>query len=98
MTLTVVGFKIVYLVTTTAAGWAEAAQWLIPFGIMEVQTLTLLFTLMMTAVRLHPDGLRHPTTANYLIMIAIAAPILNALGVEPIVSHFFVFYYGVLAT
>ncbi len=97
VTLTGVGFKIVYLVTTTAAGWAEAAQWLIPFGIMEVQTLTLLFTLMMTAVVCILMGCGIPTTANYLIMIAIAAPILNALGVEPIVSHFFVFYYGVLA-
>ncbi len=38
-----------------------------------------------------------PTTANYLIMIAVAAPILGLLGVQPLVAHFFVFYYGVLA-
>jgi len=38
-----------------------------------------------------------PTTANYLIMVAVAAPILALLGVEPIVAHFFVFYYGILA-
>ncbi|MGB3553269.1 MAG: TRAP transporter permease [Jannaschia sp.] len=97
VTLTGVGFKIVYLVTSTAGGWAENVQHLIPFGVMTVETLTLLFTLMMTAVVCILMGCGIPTTANYLIMIAIAAPILNSLGVEPIVSHFFVFYYGVLA-
>ena len=38
-----------------------------------------------------------PTTANYLIMVTIAAPALAVLGVPQLVSHFFVFYYGVLA-
>ena len=38
-----------------------------------------------------------PTTATYIILVAVAAPALAQLGVEPIVSHFFVFYYGVLA-
>jgi TRAP-type uncharacterized transport system fused permease subunit len=30
-------------------------------------------------------------------MVTVAAPTLVQLGVEPIVAHFFVFYYGVLA-
>jgi TRAP-type uncharacterized transport system fused permease subunit len=38
-----------------------------------------------------------PTTACYIIMVTIAQPALGKLGVEPIVSHFFVFYYGLLA-
>ena len=38
-----------------------------------------------------------PTTANYIIMVTVAAPTLVLLGVQPIVAHFFVFYYGVLA-
>ena len=97
VTLTGVGFKIVFLVTSTAGGWAETVAPWIPFGAMDVGTLTLLFTLMMTAVVCILMGCGIPTTANYLIMIAIAAPILGALGVQPIVAHFFVFYYGVLA-
>jgi TRAP-type uncharacterized transport system fused permease subunit len=51
----------------------------------------------MTAVVCVLMGCGIPTTANYLIMIAVAAPILGLLGVQPIVAHFFVFYYGVLA-
>ncbi|MEM7709928.1 MAG: TRAP transporter permease [Pseudomonadota bacterium] len=96
VTLTGVGFKIVYLVTQTAGQWAEALAPFIPF-LTDTAGLTLLLTLIMTAVVCVLMGCGIPTTANYLIMIAIAAPILGALGIEPIVAHFFVFYYGVLA-
>jgi TRAP-type uncharacterized transport system fused permease subunit len=59
--------------------------------------LTLLFTLIMTAVVCLLLGCGVPTTANYIIMVTIAQPALAKLGIAPIVSHFFVFYYGVLA-
>ncbi|CUH37978.1 Neu5Ac permease [Jannaschia seosinensis] len=100
VTLTGVGFKIAYMVTSVAAGWAQdlSAWWaFLPFEIMTVESLTLLFTLIMTAVVCVLMGCGIPTTANYLIMIAVAAPILSLLGVQPLVAHFFVFYYGVLA-
>ncbi|PYE81397.1 TRAP transporter permease [Pseudoroseicyclus aestuarii] len=100
VTLTGIGFKIAYLVTSVAAGWAAGVyDWLsfLPFEIMSVESLTLLFTLIMTAVVCVLMGCGIPTTANYLIMIAVAAPILGLLGVQPLVAHFFVFYYGVLA-
>lgn len=97
VTLTGVGFKIAYMVTSVAAGWAESVTAFMPFEIMSIESLTLLFTLIMTALVCVLMGCGIPTTANYLIMIAVAAPILGLLGVEPIVAHFFVFYYGVLA-
>ena len=100
VTLTGVGFKIAYMVTSVAAGWAETVSvWLavLPFTVMGPESLTLLFTLIMTAIVCVLMGCGIPTTANYLIMIAVAAPILGLLGVEPLVAHFFVFYYGVLA-
>jgi TRAP-type uncharacterized transport system fused permease subunit len=53
--------------------------------------------LLMTGVVCILMGAGIPTTANYLIMVTVAAPTLVQLGVEPIVAHFFVFYYGVLA-
>ncbi|QDY70950.1 TRAP transporter permease [Qingshengfaniella alkalisoli] len=100
VTLTGVGFKIAYMVTSVAAVWAtNVHEWLafLPFEVMTISTLTLLFTLIMTALVCVLMGCGIPTTANYLIMIAVAAPILGLLGVQPIVAHFFVFYYGVLA-
>src|SRR5690606_23521803 len=33
----------------------------------------------------------------YIIMVAVAAPVLGMMNVEPMVAHFFVFYFGVLA-
>jgi TRAP transporter 4TM/12TM fusion protein len=100
VTLTGVGFKIAYMVTSVAADWAESTSALLaflPFQVMSIEALTLLFTLIMTAVVCILMGCGIPTTANYLIMIAVAAPILGLLGVQPLVAHFFVFYYGVLA-
>ncbi|KXF75525.1 C4-dicarboxylate ABC transporter permease [Paramesorhizobium deserti] len=97
VTLTGVGFKISYIVTSTAAqlaGWFEA---FIPAALVGPQALTLLFTLIMTGIVCILMGCGIPTTANYIIMATIAAPTLGLLGVEQIVAHFFVFYYGVLA-
>ena len=69
----------------------------LPAMLASPQTLTLLFTLIMTGIVCILMGCGIPTTANYIIMVTIAAPALGLLGVEPIVAHFFVFYYGVLA-
>ncbi len=100
VTLTGVGFKIAYMVTSIAQGWAVSAHDLLtvlPFELMSVPALTLLFTLILTAVVCILMGCGIPTTANYIIMVAVAAPILGLLGVQPLVAHYFVFYYGVLA-
>jgi TRAP-type uncharacterized transport system fused permease subunit len=51
----------------------------------------------MTAIVCILLGCGVPTTPTYIIMVTIAAPALAMMGVAPLVSHFFVFYYGVLA-
>ncbi|TBW38639.1 TRAP transporter permease [Siculibacillus lacustris] len=97
VTLTGVGFKISFIVTSAALDYAQmVASWL-PAAIMTTQTLTLMFTLILTAIVCVIMGCGIPTTATYIIMVTVAAPALGLLGVEPIVAHFFVFYYGVLA-
>ena len=63
----------------------------------DAKAMTLFFTLVMTAIVCLLLGCGMPTTANYIIMVTIAAPALAMLGVPPLVAHFFVFYYGVLA-
>jgi len=97
VTLTGVGFKISFIVTSTAADMATWVGAFLPAGWTAPQTLTLLFTLIMTGIVCILMGCGIPTTANYIIMATIAAPTLGLLGVAPIVAHFFVFYYGVLA-
>lgn len=97
VTLTGVSFKVAFMVTSTASGWAAAIAPFIPLDLMGTAALTLLMTLILTGVVCIVMGTGVPTTANYLIMVTVAAPILALLGVEPIVAHFFVFYYGILA-
>lgn len=97
VTLTGVGFKISFIVTSTAAEMANWVGTFTPAFLFGPQTLTLLFSLIMTGIVCILMGCGIPTTANYIIMATIAAPTLGMLGVEPIVAHFFVFYYGVLA-
>ncbi|PTV97535.1 TRAP transporter 4TM/12TM fusion protein [Rhodobacter aestuarii] len=100
VTLTGVGFKIAYMVTSIAQGWAVSLHdtlAFLPFEVMTVAGLTLLFTLILTAIVCILMGCGIPTTANYIIMVAVAAPILGMLGVQQMVAHYFVFYYGVLA-
>jgi TRAP transporter 4TM/12TM fusion protein len=97
VTLTGVGFKVSYIVTSAADWLASGVGAILPTSIISASTLSLLFTLMMTGVVCILMGCGIPTTANYIIMVTIAAPTLVMLNVEPIVAHFFVFYYGLLA-
>jgi TRAP transporter 4TM/12TM fusion protein len=97
VTLTGVGFKISFIVTSAAQTMANAAIAFLPTGWADAKTLTLLAALFMTALVCVLMGCGIPTTANYIIMVTVAAPTLVLLGVQPLVAHFFVFYYGVLA-
>jgi TRAP transporter 4TM/12TM fusion protein len=97
VTLTGVGFKISFIITGAATTIANGLSMVVPAYLMAFQSLTLLAALVMTAAVCILMGAGIPTTANYIIMVTVAAPTLVQLGVEPLVAHFFVFYYGVLA-
>ncbi|SAH86005.1 TRAP transporter%2C 4TM/12TM fusion protein [Bordetella ansorpii] len=97
VTLTGVGFKISFIVISTAQWLASGASAVIPEALASTQTLTLAAALCMTGLVCILMGCGVPTTANYLIMVTVAAPTLVQLGVQPIAAHFFVFYFGILA-
>jgi len=97
VTLTGVGFKLSYIVTSAAHTLATGALAFLPTDWADVKTLTLIAALIMTGLVCILMGCGVPTTANYIIMVTVAAPTLVLLGVQPLVAHFFVFYYGVLA-
>ncbi len=42
-------------------------------------------------------GMGMPTTAAYAVAASVVAPGLVQLGIEPLVAHFFVFYYAVIS-
>jgi len=97
VTLTGVGFKLSTIITGAAGDISALLGGFVPATIFGAKAMTLFFTLVMTAIVCILLGCGIPTTANYLIMVTIAAPALAVLGVPQLVSHFFVFYYGVLA-
>ncbi len=97
VTLTGVGFKVSYIVNAAAGSMADFFTTVLPAWLIGKQALMLLCALFMTGFVCILMGCGIPTTANYIIMVTVAAPALVQMGVEPIVAHFFVFYYGVLA-
>jgi TRAP transporter 4TM/12TM fusion protein len=97
VTLTGVGFKISWIITSLADQWARAFTATLPFLGFEIKGATLFFTLVLTGIVCILLGCGVPTTANYIIMVTVAAPALGMLGVAPLTAHFFVFYYGILA-
>jgi len=43
-------------------------------------------------------GMEVPTTAAYVICVSVAGPALQELGIEPLISHLFVFWFALLST
>ena len=96
-TLTGMGFKFSAFVidlSGVAAQWVDGFD---VFGWFELKQVTILFGLLFTALACIIMGSGVPTTPTYIILASIVAPALAQLGVPQLASHFFVFYYGVLA-
>ncbi|WP_428541792.1 TRAP transporter permease [Profundibacter sp.] len=97
VTLTGVGFRLGYVVVQTATDIGQSVSTIYPFSYFEVGQWALFVSLVLIAFSCIIMGAGIPTTATYIILVAVAAPALAVLQVQPLVSHFFVFYYGVLA-
>lgn len=65
--------------------------------ILAIGRDNLLLSLVLTMITCLVLGMGIPTIPNYIITSSIAAPALLELGVPLIVSHMFVFYFGILA-
>ncbi|MGC8810178.1 MAG: TRAP transporter permease [bacterium] len=96
-TLTGMGLKFanatVFLSTVTSAFFNK----LDILGLFSLDQTTLFFTLFYTALASLILGMGLPTTPNYIIVSIIAAPALLKFGIAPLISHMFVFYFGLLA-
>lgn len=65
--------------------------------VLEIGEKSLFLSLLLTMVVCLILGMGIPTIPNYIITSSIAAPALLKLGVPLIVSHMFVFYFGIMA-
>lgn len=97
ITLSGSGFRIGAIVITTANDIAGVFAALPVLGSVDLQQWSLFFSLVLVAIACIVMGAGVPTTATYIILVSVTAGAFQILGVEPLVAHFFVFYYGVLA-
>ncbi len=65
--------------------------------IVSVGQANLFLSLVLTMITCIILGMGIPTIPNYIITSSIAGPALKVLGVPLLVSHMFVFYFGILA-
>ena len=66
-------------------------------GLLALSGGNILLALFFTMIASIVLGMGVPTTANYVIMATITAPIVLQLGVDLLPAHMFVFYFGIVA-
>ncbi|HOD34939.1 MAG TPA: TRAP transporter permease [Syntrophales bacterium] len=96
-TLTGLGLKFAATVINLANAAGSAIISIDFFNLLTLQGVTLFFSLVFTMFACFILGMGIPTTAQYIVASMIAAPALLQWGIHPLVSHFFVFYYSILA-
>lgn len=96
-TLTGLGFKFSGAIVGLAHDFGSTLSSLVPFGLIAEQNLILFIALLLVALACILMGAGIPTTPTYIILASIVAPALDEFGIALLASHFFIFYYGVLA-
>ena len=66
-------------------------------AIVQLSGGVLFWTLFFTMIACLVLGMGLPSIPAYIITATMAAPALTTLGVEPLVAHLFVFYFGLFA-
>jgi TRAP transporter 4TM/12TM fusion protein len=97
LTLSGLGFKFAGAVVDLSGAVAAAFVEFDFTGWISLNGAKIFFGMLFVAIACILMGTGIPTTPTYIILASIAAPALATLGVPLIATHFFVFYYGVLA-
>jgi TRAP transporter 4TM/12TM fusion protein len=96
-TLTGLGFKFSGAIVGLATDFGTLITPLVPFDLLTQDGITLFMALVLVALACILMGAGIPTTPTYIILASIVAPALDDFGIALLASHFFIFYYGVLA-
>ena len=86
---------IIGVVTLTGLGFAFVSAMTSIGNLIANELIRLIVVLIFCMFASLILGLGIPTTAKYVIMATITAPILVTMGVPLLAAHFFVFYFGV---
>jgi TRAP transporter 4TM/12TM fusion protein len=100
-TLTGLGLKLAHAIVAMAESGSlqltGLAALFLPEGIVTVEGVRLLLTLMFTMVASIFLGMGLPTTANFIVTSTMAAPALIQLGIPRMAAYMFVLYFGIAA-
>lgn len=95
-----VGFRLGFMVTGGAADMAAALAPLLEWTALDVfaqASIQQFLSLVLIAIACILMGAGLPTTALYIMLVAVAQPALAQLGVPALATHMFVLYYGVIS-
>lgn len=95
-----VGFRMGFMVTNGAADmsiWLHPLIGWLPGEIFTQPGLQQFLSLVLIAMACILMGAGLPTTALYIMLVAVAQPALAQLGVPALATHMFVLYYGVIS-
>lgn len=95
-----VGFRLGFMVTGGAADMASGLAPLLNWTGIEAfsqSALQQFISLVLIAMACILMGAGLPTTALYIMLVAVATPALSQLGVPPLATHMFVLYFGVIS-
>lgn len=82
---------IIGVLTVTGLGYTFASI------LVELASGSKFILLLLAAITSAILGMGMTVTAAYLLTVVLAAPALVEMGMDPLVAHFFVFYYAVLS-
>jgi TRAP transporter 4TM/12TM fusion protein len=100
-TLTGLGLKLAHAIVAMAENGSlqltSLTSSFLPEGIVTVEGVRLLLTLLFTMVASIFLGMGLPTTANFIVTSTMAAPALIQLNIPPMAAYMFVLYFGIAA-
>jgi TRAP transporter 4TM/12TM fusion protein len=100
-TLTGLGLKLAHAIVAMAENGSlrltSMTSLFLPEGIVTVDAVKLLLTLLFTMVASIFLGMGLPTTANFIVTSTMAAPALIQLDIPPMAAYMFVLYFGIAA-
>ena len=86
VTITGTPFRVSFMVTQAATTLSEFIEALLPFGVFTLDQLILFFSLIFIAICCVALSAGIPTTALYIIVASIAAPVVVQFGIPAIAA------------
>jgi TRAP transporter 4TM/12TM fusion protein len=100
ITLTGLAFRMGFMVTGAAQDLARTLHpilAMVPGDIFTLTEIARFLSMLFIGIACLLMGAGVPTTALYIMLVTVAQPAFTNLGIPPLATHLFVFYYGIIS-